>query len=215
MKVMITLGPTREPIDSVRFITNASSGKMGASLAEEALSRGHEVTIVAGPVNINLPDSARIYSIDTTDKMINTVLKELERGYDILISTAAISDYSPEFHYGKISSRKEELTIRLKQNPKLTEWVRRSYPDLFIVAFKAEYDISDKELINRGHSKLVNEDLNLVVANDIKKNKFGSDQTDAYIIKPNKDKIYINKCTKRKLSTRIWDIIEDMLNENQ
>jgi len=214
MKVMITLGPTREPIDSVRFITNASSGKMGASLAEEALSRGHTVTIIAGHVNIDLPDSAKIYNVNTANDMINSVLKELKNGYDILISTAAIADYSPEFCHGKIKSGRDNLTIKLSQNPKLTELARRSYPDLFIVAFKAEYGVSDEELINRGYSKLVKEDLDIVVANDIKKNKFGSNTSDAHIIKKNGEKVYIGKNTKRKLSIQIWDIIEDMLDEN-
>ncbi|HEX54839.1 MAG: hypothetical protein DRO90_03245 [Candidatus Altiarchaeales archaeon] len=210
--VLITLGPTREFIDPVRYITNASSGKMGKCIAEEALSRGYEVTIISGPVNIELPESARLINVTTAMEMINSTLSELENGYKILVSTAAIADYSPEFRAEKIKSDKNELNIRLRLNPKLTKLARKRFPELFIVAFKAEYNMPEEKLIEIAEKKLIDENLNIVVANDISKNKFGSDYSDAYIINEN-EKIYIEKCSKREISRRIWDIIEMKLKE--
>ena len=113
MKVLITLGPTQEPIDEVRYITNASSGKMGAALAREAINRGHKTTIVAGPVAIELPMNAKIIRVRTAKEMTDESLKELEHGYDVLVSTAAIADYSPEFCSGKIKSGGGDLTLTL------------------------------------------------------------------------------------------------------
>jgi len=208
MKVLITLGPTQEPIDSVRYITNASSGKMGSALAKEAIVRGYGTTIVSGPVNLKLPDRAKILPVRTANEMIETSLDELKRNYDIVISTAAIADYSPEVQRGKIKSNTKDLKIILRPNPKLTRLVRENFPDIFIVAFKAEYNVSEDKLIESARLKLEKEKLNLVIANDIKKSGFGSDTTEIYLINKEKDITYIPLNSKDNIAKDIWEIID-------
>ncbi len=209
MKVLITLGPTQEPIDSVRYITNASSGKMGVALAEEAIRRGYEVTLISGPVNIRLPKNSKIFRVRTAKDMISTTLNELQNNYDLLISTAAIADYTPvKIKDKKIKSGKEILGIELVPTKKLTKEVRKNFPYLFIVAFKAEYDLTEKELIERARSKLREEHLNLVVANDLKKNGFGSDTTEVIVINKKGDRFHLSRDTKGDIAKGIWRIVD-------
>lgn len=209
MKVLITLGPTREPIDEIRFITNASSGKMGSMLAKEAISRGYETTIVSGPVNISLPDKAKILPVRTAGEMIETSLNELRSSYDIFISTAAIADYSPEFREGKIKSGTRDIRIKLMPNPKLTRLARENFPNLFIVAFKAEYNVSADKLAESAHLKLKREDLNLVIANDIKKCGFGSDMIEVYLVNKEGRVTYMPLNSKDNIAEGVWDFINE------
>jgi phosphopantothenoylcysteine decarboxylase/phosphopantothenate--cysteine ligase len=209
VKVLITLGPTQEPIDSVRYITTGSSGKMGRSLASEALKRGHHVTIVAGPVNIELPKDAAVLRIGTAAEMTDTSLKELEKGFDLLISTAAIADYTPaKKTEGKIKSGKKDLKIALIPTLKLTHEARTRYPKLIIMAFKAEHSVSEKELIRCAGNKLTKENLDLIVANDIGKNAFGSDATEVALLDRNGILYQSGKKSKEIIAKKIWDIIE-------
>lgn len=204
MKVLITAGPTQEPIDDVRFITNASSGKMGAALAVEAMKRRHDVALVHGPVTIRLPDCKKI-PVRTTGEMVGAVLKELKGGYDIFISTAAISDFSPQKVCGKIKSGKC-LDIKLEPTPKLIEEVRAKYPKLFLVAFKAEYGIPKDELKTVAKEFLNRKGLDMVVANDIEKNQFGADESEVFVASKETIKDF-GKKSKAELAKDIWDEI--------
>jgi len=209
MKVLITLGPTHEPIDAVRFITTASSGKMGSALASEALFRGHEVTLVAGPIAVELPKKARTFRARTAKDMISTVLTELAEGYEIFISAAAIADYTPKsVEEGKIRSGIEDLKIELAPNPKLTREVRKKFPDLFILAFKAEYGVSEDELFERGLSKLRGEDLDMVAANDIKADRMGGDYNRVLLIDREGNRSCPSRDRKERIAKSVWDAIE-------
>ncbi|MFZ2456316.1 MAG: phosphopantothenoylcysteine decarboxylase [Candidatus Altiarchaeia archaeon] len=209
MKVLITLGPTQEPIDSVRYITTGSSGKMGCALATEALKRGHAVTVVAGPVSIELPKDARIIPVRTAAEMTQKTLKELEKGFDLLISTAAIADYTPaKKTEGKIKSGRKDLKLELVPTLKLTNEARMRYPKLRIMAFKAEHAVSHLELIKCAGEKLAKENLDLIAANDIEKNACGSDANQVTIL-DRRGMLYRSaKESKEKIAERIWDIIE-------
>ena len=210
MKVLITLGPTQEPIDDVRFITNASSGRMGAALAEEALKRGHKVIIVAGPVNINLPKKARVVHVRTAAEMTDKTLKLLE-GQGILISTAAIADYTPDKKIsGKIKSG-GNMVLKLKRTRKLIKEARKRFPDLFIVGFKAEYGVRKKQLAATAKRKLIESRLDLIVANDLSKGIFDSDETEAFIIEA-KNVREVGRTSKAAAAGRIWDAVESKLN---
>ena len=206
MRVLITMGPTREPIDSVRFISNASSGKMGLALAEDGRKRGHEVTAVSGPVGVEIPDGIKVIGVKTAEEMVNSTLEELKAGYDAIISAAAIADYSPEFQQGKMDSR-EEVLLRLKPTPKLTRLTREKFPGLFIVAFKAEVNLPEEELLERARKKLSSEKLNLVVANDIGRNGFGSEKTEVWIL-DGKDVKHVPPADKKSIAGEIWNAIE-------
>ncbi|MBN2250755.1 MAG: phosphopantothenoylcysteine synthase [Candidatus Altiarchaeota archaeon] len=208
MKVLITLGPTQEPIDSVRYVTTGSSGKMGAALAEEALSRGHDVTLIAGPVHIELPEDARIYRVRTAAEMTSTTLKELEDGFNVFICTAAIADYSPVKAEGKMVSGLPDLRIELKANPKLTREARKKFPDLHIVGFKAEWEATEEELAEKALAKLRGEDLDMVAANDIEANRFGSDYTEIILVDREGNRIKIARDAKENVAKKMWDEME-------
>ena len=207
--MLITLGPTQEPIDSIRYITTGSSGKMGAALAEEAIRRGHKTTIVAGPVNISLPPDARVLTVKTAAEMTQITLKELKKGCDILISSAAIADYTPaKKARGKIKSGQKNLKIELVPTHKLTREARKKFPHLYIAAFKAEHSVADKELIKSAEDKLHKESLNLIAANDIGLYKFGSDDNAVTLINKTGIIARTGKESKKKIAEKVWDIIE-------
>jgi phosphopantothenoylcysteine decarboxylase / phosphopantothenate---cysteine ligase len=207
MRALITAGPTREHIDDVRFITNGSSGIMGLALAEEAVKRGHEVTVVLGPTNLTPMYGARIIPVVSSDEMTDKTLKELGEGYDIMISAAALGDYTPiERIMGKIKSG-GELTIRLRQTRKLIQEARKQYPKLVIVAFKAEYDKEGDELVEAARGLMPH--ANMVVANDVKRDIFGSPDTQVYIVCDGVK--CIPRTSKKDAAKHIWDAIESSL----
>ncbi|MEO8268282.1 MAG: phosphopantothenoylcysteine decarboxylase [Aureliella sp.] len=116
-KILITSGPTRQYLDPVRYLTNASSGRMGAALAEVATSRGHHVTIISGPVAVEYPEAAQVIQVDTTDEMLAAVLEHFPE-HDGLIGAAAPCDYMPRrVSSGKIAKDGRPLMLELIETP--------------------------------------------------------------------------------------------------
>src|SRR4029077_3220091 len=110
---LITAGPTREPIDPVRYISNRSSGKMGYAIAEAACAEGHHVTLISGPVNLEAPRGAQLISVLTSDEMFDAVHRHADR-CDICVLCAAVADYKPaNFSSTKIKKRGERLSLEL------------------------------------------------------------------------------------------------------
>jgi len=208
MKVLITAGPTEEHIDVIRFITNKSSGKMGVELAREAIKRKHKVVLICNPLRVNVPKGIKVRSIRTSDDIIKVTLEELKSGYDIFISTAAIADFKPKkFFKSKLSSSRKFI-LELSPTKKLTMLVKKRFPKIFMVAFKAEYGVDEKTLCQRSRRKLRDENLDIIVANDIKKNFFGSNETEISIIDKNGFIKRIPKCKKISAAREIWNYIE-------
>jgi len=207
MKILITAGPTREYIDDIRFITNASSGKMGVSLAGEALDRGHEVTLIHGPIDVETPTGCQTVNVETTSEMIHEVLEELgSGGYDFLICAAALADYTPiEKKTGKIRSG-GELSLKLEPTPKLLEEVRKKHPELEMVGFKAEHDVGDKELEEKAREILDRYGLSLVVGNDVSTGVMGSDETRILLVGKEKT-MHSRRMTKEDAAREILDFI--------
>ncbi|MBQ2620288.1 MAG: phosphopantothenoylcysteine decarboxylase [Thermoguttaceae bacterium] len=114
-KILITSGPTREYLDPVRFLTNASSGRMGAALAAAAIEFGCEVTIVTGPVKISYPEQARVIEVETTQQMLDACIKEFPL-CDCVIGAAAPCDYKP-VHYSSSKLSKTGETLKLEFQP--------------------------------------------------------------------------------------------------
>lgn len=199
-KIIITGGATAEAIDPIRVLTNRASGRTGYELALEAYRRGAEVTLV-GPYT-GLYGIPVVYA-DTAEGMIEGVLKELGMGYDILISSAAISDFIPETSPSKIKSDKEAV-LRLKPAKKMIKEARARYPDLPIIGFKAETNLSSEDLIKRARDLMTEAKLMMVVANDIGKLDFMGEENDVYII--DKDITHI-KGHKREIARAILDRI--------
>ena len=134
--ILITSGPTRQYLDPVRYLTNASSGRMGAALAEAALERGHAVTIISGPVSVDYPAAARLIAVDTTDQMLAAVLEQFP-SHDGLIGAAAPCDYMPRrVSSEKIAKDGRPLTLELVETPDIVATAaQRKRPDQWVVGF--------------------------------------------------------------------------------
>ena len=167
-KVLITAGPTIEYIDPIRIITNQSSGKTGILLASELISSGAKVTLVYGPGIEKPPKGAKIIKISTSKEMFNVVKKEMSKKFDIVIMAAAVSDYTPEnISKNKIKSTKNKIKISLKKTPKIIDQIKKYQKNVFLVGFKAETNLSKKELIISAKKKMNESSADMIVANDI------------------------------------------------
>lgn len=212
MKILISAGPTQEPIDSVRFITNASSGRMGLALAEAAVREGHRVVVILGPVALRPKiKGVRIVEVRTADEMAKAVLRELKKGFDVFISAAAVGDYTPEKTFSRKISSSGTLVLRLKPTKKITSLVKKRFPRVFVVAFKAEFNVSRKTLVDRAFLKLSREKLDLIVANDIGKNRMGCLKTDAYIIDGRGKVYYVKTGNKSVVAREVMKVITSLL----
>jgi phosphopantothenoylcysteine decarboxylase/phosphopantothenate--cysteine ligase len=209
-KVLITAGPTREAIDSVRFVSNRSSGRMGIELAKEASARGAEVLLIAGKCMVKIPEYIKSIHVISTEDFIKTVKEELAyNSYDFFISAAAISDYKPvECIEGKISSDNvHSLQVNMMLTPKIIDVARRKDYNLFIVGFKAETNVSKSELINRAYERLQKSEIDMIVANDIGRDDIGfsSKDNEVFIIDELKHITHVEKNTKRYIASKIID----------
>lgn len=218
-RVLVTAGPTREYIDAFRFISNPSSGKMGIAVAEEAVKRGANVTLILGPTPERPSANIKVQRIESLKEMLNAVSSELESGdYDIVILAAAGSDFAPtERPMEKISSSIPELTIHLRPLPKIIEQVKKIDPGVFLVGFKAEYNVSDDMLIERAYKRLREADMDLIVANDVSREGvgFAVETNEVYIIDREKKITHIPKTSKAIVAEKITDIIVSDLNQTQ
>ena len=215
---VITAGPTREPIDEVRYITNASTGKMGVALAEEALSRGAKsVCLIHGP-GVAIPDDFKsdqriqLVSVLTTEEMLQSVLSQLSKGkHDVLISAAAPADYtliSPVA--GKIStSDNSTLNLRLAATKKIISIAKEKFPKTFVVAFKAEYGVDDGDITNRAFGALESSGADLVVANNVARDDigFGSDFNEVFIVMKNGEVKHLMRASKNQIASGILDVM--------
>ncbi|MFQ6118924.1 MAG: bifunctional phosphopantothenoylcysteine decarboxylase/phosphopantothenate--cysteine ligase CoaBC [Methanosarcinales archaeon] len=203
-KILITSGATIEYIDPIRILTNRSSGKTGIELAKEAYRRGAEVVIVhRNRIGLDRIKIKEIF-VETANDMLDAVLTELKnKDYDILISVAAISDYTLDMEKEKIKSGLD-LTLKLKPTPKLIKVVREKYPNLKIIGFKAETNVSKEELIKRAKNAMIKYQLDLMVANDVGGGGIGTEDNEVYIIGDQIDHV---KGSKKKIAIAILDRI--------
>ena len=211
-QVLITAGPTIEYIDPVRVITNKSTGKTGLSLAAEFVAAGAKVTLIYGPGRELPPKVAKIIHIETVKEMLNAVKKEMKKKFDIVILSAAASDYIPKNSRTKIKSTKRQLTIKLQKAPKIIDQVKKIQKDVFLVGFKAETHISKQNLIHLARKKLKESNANMIVANDIGSEKYkkNTDFNSVIIVDSRKtvqsgwkNKILISKFIRNEIEKRI------------
>ena len=160
MRFLITAGGTREYIDPVRFITNASSGRMGYALAQAATRAGHKVTLVTAPVAQQIPDVAKIIKIVSAKEMFEAVRKNFP-ACDCLIMAAAVADYTPaKPSKTKIKKMAKTLTIKLKPTVDILKWAGQQKSKI-IVGFALE----DKDLRKNAERKLKAKKLDMIIAN--------------------------------------------------
>ncbi len=210
-RFLITAGPSKEPLDMVRYLTNWSSGRQGIELAKEVKVRGGDVLLVYGQGSTKVPAYIETRSVITTEDFLNVVKEELSKNsYDFFISAAAISDYTPIRRLkGKISTdERKELILNLKLTPKIIDIARETDKNVFIVAFKAETKVSKEELIERAYQRLIKSDVDLIVANDVglKERGFGSKTNEVYIIDKEKNITHVELNTKRYVASKIIDV---------
>ncbi|MGI0010345.1 MAG: bifunctional phosphopantothenoylcysteine decarboxylase/phosphopantothenate--cysteine ligase CoaBC, partial [Nitrosopumilaceae archaeon] len=167
-KVLITAGPTIEYIDPVRVITNQSTGKTGVLLASELVSAGAKVTMIYGPGKELPPKGVKLIRVETSQEMFDAVRKEMKQKFDIVITSAAVSDYIPEkSNATKIKSDQNKIMLKLKRTPKIIDQIKKIQKNVFLVGFKAETNIPKGKLINKARKKLEESNANFIIANDI------------------------------------------------
>ncbi len=183
-RIVVTGGPTAEFIDPVRVITNLSSGKMGLAIARDAWLRGAEVSYIFGG-SLLPPEYIRSRRVVTTAEMQDAVLCELERGRcDAFISAAAPADFVPESQAStKIHTREGAFSLKLRPSRKIIDEVRKRWPKLYLVAFKAETAPSKEELAKAAKRFMKESGVDMVVANDVSGGKgFGADTNSVLIL---------------------------------
>ena len=208
-KVLMTAGPTIEKIDPIRIITNHSTGKTGVLLASELVSAGAKVTLVYGPGITEPPKGAKIIPVQTVTDMFNEVKKQMNKKFDIVILAAAASDYIPKNKYSKkIKSTRNSLTIELKKAPKIIDHIKKLQKDVFLIGFKAETDISKKELVVRAKQKLRDSKADMIIANDIGKKYFKDTRYNELLIIDSKTIVTIGRNKKERIAKLICKNIE-------
>ncbi len=202
-RVLVTAGATREYIDPIRYITNASSGKMGVAIAEEADFRGAEVTLIRTKGSVPSFVENQI-EVETVEEMLEAIESELKaKRYDVVVLAAAVSDFRVRNRAGvKIKSGKA-LTLELEPTPKIIDIVKALQPDVFLVGFKAE--TSEEKLVEEARKQIARAGSDLVVANTLK--AFGSDENEVLLVSRESVK-RLPKMNKRELAERLWDEIE-------
>jgi phosphopantothenoylcysteine decarboxylase/phosphopantothenate--cysteine ligase len=216
MNVLITAGSTVEYIDSVRILTNLSSGKMGLNIAQQCLDKGFNVTLVYGRGSLNIPNDPRmnIIRIKTTEEMFKVVRDRILRlKQQVVFHAAAVADFSISQPGNnrpiKMDTRNGTKTIKLVPTAKIVDRLKELDKKIFLVAFKTEYDISEDLLIKKAIDKLKECNGNLIVANDVSRKgcDFGSDTNEVYIIDKDKKIIHIPLTSKREIARNLVKIV--------
>lgn len=210
-KILITAGPTREPIDPVRYVSNRSSGKMGYALAEAAQARGATVTLVSGPTSLRTPPGIEFTGVGTAEEMLRAVLDRMN-GQDVIIKAAAVADYAPS-DPASIKLKKdqtgEQMNVRMQRTPDILEEVSRRKNGAFVVAFAAETDSVEKN----ARRKLEAKGADLIVANDVSDESVGFDSDDNEVLVIARDGSFtkLDKAPKLVIANRILDLVASHL----
>lgn len=177
--IVITAGPTREPIDPVRFISNHASGKMGYALAKVALKRGAKVCLISGPTTLIPPAGVELVLVETADEMYDAVMRHIPDA-SVFISTAAVADYKPTHCAEKKIKKSDEVqSLALRLNKDILKTVALLEKPPLVVGFAAETD----NLIEEAKKKLIQKKLDMIVANEVGKDRgFYADKNEAVIL---------------------------------
>ncbi|MCK9229809.1 MAG: bifunctional phosphopantothenoylcysteine decarboxylase/phosphopantothenate--cysteine ligase CoaBC [Syntrophales bacterium] len=209
VSVLVTAGPTREPFDPVRYITNHSTGKMGYALALMAKRRGARVTLVSGSVPMAAPTGVTCVPVTTAREMADAVLKRLD-DTQVLIKAAAVADYRPARpSTGKIKKKGDSFSIVLERNPDIIAEAGRRKGDMIIVGFAMETD----DLVLNALKKLEEKNLDLIVANDLREPGagFGHDTNVVRILDREGGVDVLPLMDKKDVADRILDRVAALL----
>jgi len=207
VRLLVSLGGTREPLDPVRYLGNRSSGRMGAALCAEALRRGAEVTAVAAATSVALPAGIRVLAVETAQQLYDTVLAEAP-AQDVLIMAAAVADFRPKTSApAKLKKDQGVPELVLEPTPDtLAELGRRRRPDQILVGFAAE---TSDHLAN-ARAKLARKRLDLVVVNHVEpgRSAFGADHADAALVDAAGSTELPSDASKQEIARLLIDRVE-------
>lgn len=209
IKILVTAGPTQEPIDPVRFVSNYSTGKMGYCLAKIAKDRGHRVILISGPTHLAPPAHIKFIPVVTTSQM-REVVRENFFGSDCLIMTAAVSDFRPKItRLKKIKRSPKGLCLQFKENPDILSELGKKKGSRILVGFSLETE----NLIESSLIKLKNKRLNLIVGNKIDKglSPFGENKVSGVIINKDGKIESFSNLSKEKVAGILLDCIENYI----
>ncbi len=202
MKILITAGPTREYIDDVRFLSNASSGRMGYSLAAAAIAGGHEVVLVSGPAEQAPPEGCEVHRIETTDELRKQCL-QLFPLCDGVIATAAVCDYRPrERVSGKMTKTGQPIVLELVETSDVLAELGSQKGNRWIVGFALE----SQDPRNNAMRKLRMKNCDCIVLNDT--SAIGSLTNSVEILSPDAETIAIFQGTKQHVADQLLQMIE-------
>jgi phosphopantothenoylcysteine synthetase/decarboxylase len=204
-KVLITCGPTWVPTDTMRVISNRSSGTLGQLLAEDFAKAGAKVTLLEGPVVKPLQSkSIRILKFLFFDELATLIKKELKKKYDVCIHAAAVSDYKIKRpKQTKLSSYLRDLKLDLIPTEKIVHLIKELNPDLFLVAFKLEEKITKTSAVKRSSTLFKNGRSDLVIANSIQGEKYSG-----YILDKH-SQFLAHEQSRKELSRTLVKIIKE------
>ncbi|NFO29510.1 bifunctional phosphopantothenoylcysteine decarboxylase/phosphopantothenate--cysteine ligase CoaBC [Clostridium botulinum] len=203
--ILVTAGPTISPIDPVRYITNRSSGKMGYAIAKEARDRGANVTLISGPTSLEVPADINFIRVSTNSEMKEEVNKYFDNS-DVVIKSAAVADYkAKEYSNQKIKKGKGDLELAFTRDNDILMELGSKKKNQILVGFAAE----SQNLKENAKRKLINKNLDYIVANDITSEDTGfASEDNRVIILSNKDEeIPIDKTSKNEIASKLFDII--------
>jgi len=205
LKVLISAGPTREYIDAVRFITNASSGKMGYSIAEVAYKDGADVVLISGPVTVPYSENIKTIFVQTSKEMYEQVIKYFYKT-DIFISAAAVCDWRPERRYNYKLKKTDIFNLKLRQTDDILLKISRlkDRKNKFVVGFALETE----NIVRNAIEKLRNKNLDLIVANSTK--CIGGNSFEGHIIDKSGKIIRVNRIDKLKFAKLLWSVIKNL-----
>lgn len=202
-RVLITAGPTWVPIDNVRVITNTATGKTGLLLAKELRQYGAKVTLLLGPVGDICPNrKIKLIRFRYFEELRDNLKKELEsKKYDIVIHSAAVSDYRPKIFYRqKIKSGEKNLRLNLVPTPKIIDMIKKINSSVFLVGFKFEPKMGKTDLLKEARILIQRANLNLAVANALNKNRYC-----AYIL--NRHRVFGPLFNKEKIVKKLVKLL--------
>ena len=210
-RVLITAGPTREPLDPVRFISNHSSGKQGFALAAAALAAGADVTVVHGPVSAPAPAGTTLVPVTTAQEMFDAVHARLD-AVDLFIGVAAVADYRPaQVAAGKIKKEDnpgDAMTLALTKNPDIIKAVAARPDPPFTLGFAAETDLP----IEQARAKRLRKKIDAIVVNDVSRTDIGFNSDDNAVLLIHADgEIALERQSKTAIAARLIELVAERI----
>jgi len=213
-RVLVTAGSTVEHIDPIRVVTNTSSGKMGIAIAQEAKRMGASVTLVYG--HGSEPANGRAVRVSTSEEMHRAIVSELSsKKYDIAVMAAAVADFTPAKKSDKkIDTREGKIELSLVATKKIIDEIKKKSKGTFLVAFKADYGVTDSVLIEKAHKKLQESGADIVVANDLgrKGSEAGSDRNQVFIVDKKKKIVHLPLERKAVVARKLLELVARAIN---